>query len=89
MKRIYKTLMIIAFVILALLFMSNTAYAPDNSQFDPWSETVYYDGMTYRIFMVKSGGPGGGIAIDVVNVTKEKLEIEKLKAEIAYYKKIH
>ena len=81
--------MVIVLIILALLLMSNTASAPAPNQWEPWSETIYQDGMTYRLFIVKSGGPGGGIAMDVVNVTKEKLEIQKLKAEIEYYKKLH
>ena len=38
------------------------------------------DGMTYRIFTLGSGYSGGGI--HVINVTKEKLEIQKLKLEI-------
>lgn len=52
------------------------------------SEIVQADGMTYRVFTGKATHDNY-IDIEVVNVTKEKLEIERLKAEIAYYKKIH
>jgi hypothetical protein len=38
------------------------------------------DGMTYRIFMYGNGYAGAAIVI--MNLTKEKLEVEKLKLEI-------
>jgi hypothetical protein len=51
------------------------------------SSTVYSDNMTYRVFIYdhKSGYPGG---IYVINVTKDKLEIQKLQLEIDRLKKL-
>jgi len=51
------------------------------------SKVIQLDGMTYRVFTGKSSFDNY-IDIAVINVTKEKLEIEKLKAEIAYYKSL-
>jgi len=43
------------------------------------SYVKHYDGMTYRIFIYDGNQSGG---IQVINITKEKLEVEKLKLEI-------
>lgn len=40
------------------------------------------EGMTYRTFSDQRGGNAS--ALFVVNLTKDKLEVEKLKLEIAY-----
>ena len=50
------------------------------------THTKHLDGMTYRIFMAKETH-GHQLEIAVVNVTKEKLEVEKLKLEIARLKR--
>lgn len=50
------------------------------------TETKHMDGMTYRIFMAKETH-GHQLDISVVNVTKEKLEVEKLKLEIIRLKR--
>ncbi len=44
------------------------------------SEVYQADGMTYRVFVGRVNAASADI--EVVNVTKEKLEIEKLKKEI-------
>jgi hypothetical protein len=51
------------------------------------SSTVYSDNMDYRVFTYdhKSGYPGG---IYVINVTKDRLEVERLELEIARLKKL-
>ena len=79
----------LALVAMIFIFASFTnASAPDNTRgVDVSSEIVHLDGMTYRVFTGKSSFDNY-IDIAVVNVTKEKLEIEKLKAEIEYYKRL-
>jgi hypothetical protein len=47
---------------------------------DAKSWTYQADGMTYRIFAYGSGHSSASIV--VINVTKETLEVEKLKLEI-------
>ena len=73
--------------VLALMSFTNPP-APTGYGVKVNSETIQADGMTYRVFTGKASHDNY-IDIEVINVTKEKLEIEKLKAEIAYYKKIH
>jgi len=51
------------------------------------SEIVQADGMTYRVFTGKATHDNY-IDIEVVNVTKEKLEIELLKLEIQKQKRL-
>jgi hypothetical protein len=87
MKKLHKALIIIGIIILALFLMSTTASAPSTGAVKVTSEVIYTDGMTYRVFKGKSTYDNH-IDIEVINVTKEKLEIEKLKAEINYYKKL-
>jgi hypothetical protein len=47
---------------------------------DAKSWTIQADGITYRIFAY--GGGASSASLVVINVTKEALEIEKLKLEI-------
>ena len=78
----------LALVAIIFAFASFTnANAPASRGVDVSSEVIQADGMTYRDFTGKSSYDNH-IDIEVVNVTKEKLEIAKLKAEIEYYKKI-
>ena len=46
----------------------------------------YTDGMTYKIFILGDGYTE--VALDVVNITKDKLEVERLQLEINRLKKI-
>ena len=79
----------IALIAIIFIFASFTnASAPGPGGVTVSSQIVQADGMTYRVFTGKATHDNY-IDIEVVNVTKEKLEIEKLKAEIQYYKKIH
>lgn len=79
----------IALIAMIFIFASFTnASAPTSRGVDVSSEVIQADGMTYRVFIGKSSFDNH-IDIEVVNVTKEKLEVERLKAEIEYYKKIH
>lgn len=69
------------------IFASFTnANAPGDGGVRVTSEVIQADGMTYRVFKGKATYDNH-IDIEVVNVTKEKLEIQKLKAEIEYYKR--
>jgi len=78
----------LALVAMIFIFASFTnASAPGSGGVTVDSQVINMDGMTYRVFTGKSSYDNY-IDIAVINVTKEKLEIEKLKAEIAYYKKI-
>ena len=61
----------------------NSYRIEDNNDYTVESFTKTMDGMNYRIFTYEAlhnGYPAGGVF--VVNVTKEKLEVEKLKLEI-------
>ena len=87
MKQFLKALALIAIISIALLLISSTPSVPSTRGVDVSSEVVNLDGMTYRVFTAKSSYDNY-IDIAVVNVTKEKLEIQKLKAEIEYYKKL-
>lgn len=51
------------------------------------SETFQADGMTYRVFKGKAAFDNY-IDIEVVNITKEKLEIELLKLEVSKMKRL-
>ena len=44
------------------------------------AEIYQANGMTYRVFIGHSGAQG--VDIEVINETREKLEVEKLKLEI-------
>lgn len=88
MKRIHKILIILAIIAIALIFLSNTASAPGNGGVEVTTETINMDGVTYRVFKGKAAWDNH-IDIEVVNVTKEKLEMERLRAEIKYYKSLH
>lgn len=75
-------------IAIIFIFASFTnASGPGNGGVNISTEIVQADGMTYRVFKGKAQFDNH-IDIEVVNVTKEKLEIERLKAEIEYYKKI-
>ena len=87
MKKIWKVLLILAIILMALILMSSGTSSPSSRGVDVASEIVNLDGMTYRVFTAKSSFDNY-IDISVVNVTKEKLEVEKLKAEINYYKSL-
>lgn len=87
MKKIWKFLLVFSIVSAGLIFTSTTASAPKGGWNDVRTTTIYSDGMTYKVF-TQHTTTGGSISIDVVNVTKDKLEIQKLKAEIDYYNKI-
>ena len=87
MKRIHKILIILALVAIALIFLSNTASAPSPPMGPPDTSLMTLDGMTYRVFTQYTWN-GSDVEIVVINVTKEKLEVQKLKAEIEYYKKL-
>ena len=65
--------------VLALTSFTNPAPPTYGVSVD--SEIVHADGMTYRVFTGKATHDNY-IDIEVVNVTKEKLEIEKLRLEI-------
>lgn len=84
MKRLHKTLIIIGIILLALFLMSSKASAPAPP--DVAVTSVYRNGMEYGVFKWIVGGRP---AMEVVNFTKDKLEVEKLKAEIEYYKKLN
>lgn len=48
--------------------------------------THYSDGMQYKIFVL--GGDYADLDIEVVNITKDKLEVERLQLEINRLKKL-
>lgn len=50
------------------------------------SQTYQADGMTYRVFVGQIIPEG--VDIEVINVTKEKLEVEKLRLEIKRLKSL-
>ena len=78
----------IALVAIIFIFASFTnGNAPISRGVDVSSQVIQADGMTYRVFTGKSSYDNY-IDIEVINVTKEKLEIAKLKAEIEYYKRL-
>ena len=60
-------------------------YAPSKPS-DISTSIVHYDGMEYRVFVVTNIGLGG-VATGVINVTKERLEVQKLKLEISKLRK--
>lgn len=81
-----RKLALVAIIFIFTSFIN--ASAPISRGVDVSSQVIQADGMTYRVFTGKSSY-ANYIDIEVINVTKEKLEIQKLKAEIEYYKKLH
>jgi len=85
MKKSNRILIVLVILLGALLLLSSRPSSPMGDQVTVTSEIVNQDGMTYRVFKGKAQFDNH-IDIEVINVTKEKLEIQKLKAEIEYYK---
>jgi hypothetical protein len=85
MKKLLLVLSILFLSQFQISIHSREAIAQDqiNSQLKTY--TYFADGMSYRIFAM--GDVYNSSSIGVVNITKEKLEIEKLKLEIALLKK--
>jgi hypothetical protein len=88
---------LIAFIVLLILVQFQISIKPREVQaqdvvadlgkrFDVRSYTYYSDGMNYRIFVLGDGYTS--VAIDVVNTTKDKLEVQRLELEIARLKKL-
>jgi hypothetical protein len=73
---IMKSKLLIGLLFIVFLLFTS---ASKPSNLNTW--TIYQDGVTYRIFTFE--GANGNISpIFVINVTKDKLEIEKLNLEI-------
>lgn len=85
MKKTNRILIVLVIILLAFILMSSGASTPGDGGVRVTSEVIQAGGVTYRVFKGKSSYDNH-IDIEVVNVTKEKLEIQKLKAEIEYYK---
>lgn len=79
------------FIVLVVFFMlsSFTVKVEDDGYFAVKYETTQVSGMSYLIVYNKYIRISGGVStgVSVVNLTKDKLEVEKLKLEIQYLKK--
>jgi len=79
-------------LIVLILFLSQYQLVPREVEASSYNHQIKtsienLDEMTYRVFIYEgyAGAPGG---IYVINVTKEKLEIEKLNLEIQKFRNI-
>lgn len=80
-----KSLLLIVAVILGNCEVKPRA-THANSSYN-WNERYHYkeeirDGMTYGIWYVAAGGDRTGYSMAVVNLTKDKLEIELLRKQL-------
>lgn len=78
----------IAFI--ALFILSSFTFKVENDgNFAIKNEMLKVNNMTYMVIYNKYTRSSGGVAtaVSVVNVTKDLLEVEKLKLEIEYLKK--
>lgn len=79
------------FIALVALFMlsSFTFKVENDGNFSIKNEMLKVNNMTYMVIYNKYTRSSGGVAtaVSVVNVTKDLLEVEKLKLEIEYLKK--
>lgn len=84
MKKLILIVLVLFFSQFQLTFKE--AEASYNSNYNIKTSIENYDGMSYRVFVYEgyAGAPGG---VHVINVTKEKLEVERLKLEIQKLRK--
>jgi hypothetical protein len=66
-------------LLIGLLFIIFLLFTSASKLSDLNNWTIYQDGVTYRVFTFDHSS---GTPIFVINVTKEKLEMEKLNLEI-------
>lgn len=61
----------------------HSVFSVGNENYIIQYNTIEIDGMTYAVFGGSSGAAYGGTSVAVVNLTKEKLEIELLKKQLS------
>lgn len=79
----------ILIISLLVLFSSSSIVVENNNEFAIKQKVVVVDNMNYLIVYSKYVRSGGSVstAVSITNVTKDKLEVEKLRLEIEYYKR--
>lgn len=81
-------------LVIAIFILSNCEIKvrETNAQSDTFlytyaNEAVYKNGMEYSLFYARNQSSQTGYCVAVVNITKDKLETEKLELEIQFLKK--
>lgn len=75
-------------LVLLIGLSSSTFKVEDGGYFAIKSEVMKVNNMSYLVVYNKYTRSSGGVStgVSVVNVTKDELEVQKLKLEIEYYK---
>jgi len=82
MKKIWKILIILTLVLTSSILLSLKNSPPVDTSYKMETDTFYKDGMTYQFFAIRHPVTQTYAGFEVVNITKDKLEIELLKDRI-------